>query len=397
MYEQCNIVCVYLPRFHWQMLMMRKAQLGACEQDILITTPAISRNKIRKIIETSPKIPNVLIGAPLYEALSNYPNALVMEADIPYSKKLVKNIINKLQDVVLNVEKSDSGHIFLDIDGLNRLYGDDSNIVRLISNSVLSIIPNIDIRIGIGSSKWIAQMAASLSKKGRAYKVSGNPKNFLSRLSISTLPISQNLMERLQSFGLETMGEIASLTKESISAQFGKEGAKAWDLSNGIDEGYLLSYQSEKDVSEFLEFPHPTVNIFTILAAIDRLLSIAYSRPILRNRYVRRCLIESRITGLNTWVVRTAFKEPAGSKDYALFALKSKLDTLQIPGPLMDIKLTLSGLVSDVSRQESIWPELQRSKDLSQTLEQLQDRIGKPPPIYRFEKLNPKSNHDFRF
>ncbi len=198
-------------------------------------------------------------------------------------------------------------------------------------------------------------------------------------------------MERLQSFGLETMGEIASLTKESISVQFGKEGAKAWNLSNGIDEGYLLPYQSEKDVSEFLEFPHPTVNILTILTAIDKLLSIAYSHPVLRNQYVRRCLIESRIHGLNTWIVRTAFKEPSGSKDYALFALKSKLNTLQIPGPLVDMKLTLSGLVSDVSRQESIWPELRRSNDLSQTLEQLRARIGEPPPIYRFETLNPKS------
>jgi hypothetical protein len=91
------------------------------------------------------------------------------------------------------------------------------------------------------------------------------------------------------------------------------------------------------------------------------------------------------------WTLEVVFKEPAGSKADALFAVKAKLDTVTMPGPLEDLRITLLELTGEPSRQESMWLDVQRQNDLSQAIAQLQERIGEPPPIYRVQELKPDS------
>ena len=386
-----SIACVLLPHFYWQAAAVRRPQLKAAEHRALITTPGASGDRTRTVLDTSPHISDVLPGMPLDQAMSRCPDAVIVEADLPRTREIFAGLADALQEIVPNIEESEAGRVFLEINGLEKLYGDDANIVRLISCAASSALTGLDMRIGIGPSKWLAQVAATRSRQGRAYKISGNPRRFLHRLPLTALPISLDLVERMQSFGLETLGDIANLPRGACHAQFGADGARAWDLANGIDEDPLVPRRSEETVSESLEFPDATVNLFTIVTGMESLLSRAYSRPALRNRYARRCLVESRVFQTAPWAMRVAFKEPAGSKSDALFAVKTKLDTVQVPGPLVDMKLTLEGLTGEAARQESMWLEVQRSNDLSQALAQLQERIGEPPPIYRVETIKPTS------
>ena len=91
------------------------------------------------------------------------------------------------------------------------------------------------------------------------------------------------------------------------------------------------------------------------------------------------------------WTMRVAFKEAAGSKTQALFGIKTKLDTVSIPGPLEDLRITLSGLTGESGRQESMWHEVRRSQQLQEAIGQLQARLGKAAPIYQIRELEPWS------
>jgi DNA polymerase-4/protein ImuB len=89
--------------------------------------------------------------------------------------------------------------------------------------------------------------------------------------------------------------------------------------------------------------------------------------------------------------MRVAFKDPVGNKNQALFAIKSKLDMAEIPGPLEDMRLTLSGITGEAGRQESMWKDVKRDNDLQETISQLRTRLRIAPPIYQVRELEPWS------
>ena len=138
-------------------------------------------------------------------------------------------------------------------------------------------------------------------------------------------------------------------------------------------------------------FPDATVSMPTIVTGIESLLSRSYSRPQLAQRYARQAVLEANVLRRPPWTMRVAFKEPAGDRSHALFGIKTRLDTLEIPGPLEDMRLTLSGLTGESGQQGSMWTEVRRSQQMQETISQLQARLGVAPPIYKVRELEPWS------
>jgi DNA polymerase-4/protein ImuB len=144
-------------------------------------------------------------------------------------------------------------------------------------------------------------------------------------------------------------------------------------------------------VSEFLAFPAPAITLHVILVAIETLLSRAFARPILRGRCVRTAAMEGSVLQKPPWTRRITFKEAVNSKDRAFFALKSLLDTVSLPGPLEDMKLTLSGLTGESGIQSSLFPDVRRQEQLREMMRQLEARLGRRPPIYQVRDIEPWS------
>jgi DNA polymerase-4/protein ImuB len=187
------------------------------------------------------------------------------------------------------------------------------------------------------------------------------------------------------------MGHIADIPRGPMEAQFGQAGGTAWDLANGIDDRPLMPKRSVLGVSEHLDFPDPTVSLATIVPAIESLLGRAYGRSQISRRFARQASIQSQVFQHAPWTMRVPFKDPAGNKTQALFAIKSKLDMAVIPGPLEDIRLTLSGITGEAGRQESMWKEVKRDENLQETISQLRTRLKMAPPIYQVRELEPWS------
>jgi DNA polymerase-4/protein ImuB len=252
-------------------------------------------------------------------------------------------------------------------------------------------VHGFDLRIGIGENKWLSYVAAAGSEHGRGRKVTGEPGRFMSRFQVDILPVPYESIQRLHGFGLHRMGDVAALPKGALQAQFGPEGARIWELANGMDGRPLVSRQQVEVVSEYLTFPDATANLSAILPAIESLLARAYTRPEMSRRFAREAALEAQVFRRSPWTLKVAFKEPAGSKNHALFAIKVKLDGIVLPGPLEDLRLTLGGLTGEAGRQESMWSEVRRGEQLQVAVRQLHARLGEPPPIYQVREMEPWS------
>ena len=84
-----------------------------------------------------------------------------------------------------------------------------------------------------------------------------------------------------------------------------------------------------------------------------------------------------------------------GSKEKALWVLKSRLDTVldtrALPGPLEDMKLTLAGFTGETGIQSSLFSDVRRREQLREMMHQLEALLGCKPPIYQVKDVEPWS------
>ena len=125
--------------------------------------------------------------------------------------------------------------------------------------------------------------------------------------------------------------------------------------------------------------------------ALSTLLGRAFARPEISGRYVRTATIESRVYRLPPWVEKFGFKEALGSRDRALFALKSRLDSVTLPGPLEDMKLTLAGFTGESGIQTNLFSDVRKQEQLKEMMRQLEVQLGCRPPIYQVKDIEPWS------
>ena len=80
-----------------------------------------------------------------------------------------------------------------------------------------------------------------------------------------------------------------------------------------------------------------------------------------------------------------------GSRDPALAVIKSALESVALPGPLEDMKLTLTGLTGESGIQANLFSDVRKQEQLRESIRQLRVRWGGQTPIYLARDLEPWS------
>ena len=400
--SQRSIACIRVPNFCWQVEVERLPSLKG-DRPVFVTSSALDlpetgfgdvigasndlRLSERIVLDSSPGADGVTAGMPLDVALSLHSDALLVQADVPFYASVFEKLLTSFERLVPAVEDAGPGVAYIDTGGLDRLYGDQAQVIGLLGE----VADGFDLRIGVGENRWQAYLASLVSKPHKAQRISGDSVRFAAGFSVDVLPVPYKTIQRLHDFGLHRLGDVAKLPQGPTEAQFGLAGRLIWRLSNGMDDRPLLPRKLIESVSEYLVFPDATVSIMTIVSAMESLLGRAFTRPQMARRYARKAHLQAQVFRKPPWVMDVAFKEPAGSKNHVMFSIKAKLDDIQFSGPLEDLRLTLTDLSAEPWRQESMWKEVQKEGNLQQAVAQLAARLGLAPPIYQVKELEPWS------
>lgn len=91
--------------------------------------------------------------------------------------------------------------------------------------------------IGVSASRIVATIAAQVDAPNTSLRIirSKQIRAFLAPLSLRLLPISSAVLERLHTFGLRTIGQLATLSSAALYQQFGDEGRAMFQLAHGQD------------------------------------------------------------------------------------------------------------------------------------------------------------------
>lgn len=378
-----KVACVFVEHFPFKIEFQENPIIGEYKAVIIFRRQG-SRSSV---IDVSPSLGSVGYGMPLQEAVARYPEATIVESDLGCYEREFDKLVEALSERSPVIERSALGRVYVGLDGLGDTYGGEEGLI----NSLMNAVPQyLYPRVGVSDGKFVAYLAALCATPGRAYKISGNLREVIAGFRVDVLPVSWQVKVRLRGFGLDTLGEIASLPSGAFEAQFGVEGRRLWKLARGLDDDPLIAEKLEAIISGTFSFGTSVSDLGPILMAVDNLLGNLFGRPDMKGRYVRLAQISGSVLNQVRWNRKVLFKTPLGDKAKAYSAIKAKLDGARLPGPLEDITVILSDLTSESGIQESLFLEMRKSDRLREVVAQLKTSQGSNP-ILQVKEIEPWS------
>ena len=198
-------------------------------------------------------------GMPLYKARQLCPNGIYLPVDMEKYLKVSRQIRDIFCDFTPLVEVVGCDEAFLDVTGARNLFGLPVEIAKKIKNRIFEKT-KLTCSAGISHNKFLAKLASGLEKPdGLVILTKEDVKGKLEKLPVTMLwgvgRVTQNELRRM---GIETIGELAKIPVEILTANFGKSGKIIHNLANGIDDDKVIPFSPPKSISREITFTEDT-------------------------------------------------------------------------------------------------------------------------------------------
>lgn len=343
----------------------------------------------------------VTIGTTLRRALALCPKAVFLPLEEGVVMAEAERLLEMLQLYSPVIEALGPGHVHMDVRGLPEMTGaDDETYLRDLYEAVASAT-GLPVRLA-GADTVFAAHAATIANSvhGSRFAISDaepvlvrpeGHREFLDSLPVEVLPVSPLMHTRLRLLGLERLGQIAELSFSAMQAQFGREGARAWELTQGQDDSRVVPRREELRLSEEIELPAPATLSEPLVIGTRALLTRVLGRPDMRGQTLRRLDWRLGLESGEQVTRRLVFREPTNDPARMLFVIKGKIERLQLASPAVSMGVTLSGLCSEYGHQGNLWQAgPRRQRELIEAVEQLTEREG-GPQVFRILEVQPWS------
>lgn len=301
-------------------------------------------------------------------------------------------ILDRLDDLSPRIEAVDRGVALLDITGLGPLLGDERRIAAKAVALARGIAP-LPVKAGVGDNRWLAVLAARLARSTRPDAPAAflaiparEAATALAPLPLDLLPADPDTRARFALFGLTAMGQLATLPRSAVGAQFGSAGERLQQLARGQDHRPLVPRRRPERVKASTPFEPPAEGITEIALALRRL--TAELCDVLRARHLApgRATLSLRLEDAPKITIELALPEPALEADWIARLLIGRLEqatrALQPQQVEDEPRITAIGLAFDrladpATRQlPAFEARVGRWEELRWSLERLTMRFG---------------------
>ena len=377
-----KIACMLLKHFPYKVETKRNP-------DLIKRPFVIVQNRGHKniVLDVSPVEANIIPGMSLQEATFISSDLVHIEADIKTYQKEFDDIFLDLSTKFPTIEACGLDCIYISIEGLNYVYGNDKNLIDTMLNNVHAYIQP---SIGISKGKFPAYLAALSAEPGAIFDTGNEVQTFLSKWPIDVLPVDNKTKHLLHSFGLDSLGKLGAHPLGPIQAQFGAIGKIIWLLAHGVDNRIIKPYVHEESFTECLRLSNPTSLIATLNITIDTLLRKLFSDPRIKGKYARLAFVKCILNNGDIWQRRILFKTPVGSSHDAISVIKSSLSTIKLSGLVEELCITLGKVGGGTGKQGSLFREMRKHSQITSAIEQIKISQGKNH-IYQMVEVEPWS------
>jgi len=183
------------------------------------------------------RVYGVHAGMPLFQAAALLPRDTVFlhgdHASYGSASKKVMEILHRFSPQVEAVSLDEA---YLDLTGCERHHRSWRDAATKIHRAVVEET-GLSISIGIGATRAVAKIAASLAKPSGVMEVArGEERAFLDALPIEHLPgVGPRMRRDLARFNLHTVGDLAAISEEVLEETFGRTGRTLSRRARGLE------------------------------------------------------------------------------------------------------------------------------------------------------------------
>lgn len=299
-------------------------------------------------------------------------------------------MLDRLDDLSPRIEAVDRGVALVDVTGLGPLLGDERRIAARAVALARGVAP-LPAKAGVGDNRWLAVLAARLARPQRpdapAAFLAIPPQGgaaALAPLPLDLLPADPATRARFALFGLTAMGQLATLPRSAVGAQFGSAGERLQQLARGRDPRPLIPRRRPERMTTRATFEPPAEGITEIALALRRLTGELCDALRARHLAPGRAVLTLRLEDAPKLYVELAFPEPALEPDWIARLLIGRLEqatrarqaTEEEPR-IVGIGLAFDHLADPATRQlPAFEARVGRWEELRWSLERLTMRFG---------------------
>jgi DNA polymerase-4/protein ImuB len=378
-------------------------------------TALLAPDTTRKLWQISPlaRHAGVKPGMTVSQAIGLCPTLRLIEPDPVHYDDCFARVLAALNEISPVIESGELGLAYVGTDGLEGIYGRPDRIIVAIREAVRPS-GRRTVRLGWGQGKFVAWVAASRSKPGEAVVEStGEAERFLASQPVAVLPLDSDTHRRLRQLGIRSLGSLAALPEEAVTAQFGAMGRRLWRLAAGhIAEPVEGSIAPEPIVAA-LTFFTPVGERELLAHALDQLITRALKHPRRigwRVHAVRlRADLESGQMDSDvgrgaaccaptnrSWLVNVLLKDPTADAGRIAAPLKTRLEQSPPTGAVERLVLEFTAFAPGTSELQLFARDAQaaaragQQRALQSAAREIRIRV-KRSPLYHIVEVQPWS------
>ena len=337
---------------------------------------------------------------PTSRALSLLPQLILVSDRHGNYSEFSDKVMAILDDTSPLVEKVSIDEAFLDVSDMQQ---SGKQIARSLQDRIRAEL-DLPCSIGVATNKLVAKVANDYGKSKSNSSTApcaitvvppGAEADFLAPLPVQALwGIGPKSAESLNSLGITTIGDLASMRDSDLSALLGKTAPEIRDRARGIDNSPISLEHEAKSVSNETTFAKDVADQPYLLEVLHQLSERVGSRMRISNVAGNTIQIKLRYADFST-ITRQVTLPVFTNQDSEIFTAAIALfNTHWSKGmPVRLLGVGVSGLGAPL-RQLDLWEKQDglREQQLLKAIDQLRERYGKNI-IQRAARIKPKKNN----
>ena len=284
------------------------------------------------------------------------------------------------------VESTCPGAVILDLAGTEKLLGPSRNATRNMIARASEI--GFELCIAMAANPDAAFLAArgfSVNSVSPIFIPTGEEAQRLASLPVNVLPISPEMLDILNSWGIRTFQSLAALPPVAIVERLGQEGLYLQKLARGEVDRPLLTIEQKAEFVASFEFDDPVETMESIFFILNRLLQ-ELCLKLLNSTLAAQ---ELRLTvGLEVRQIRHGEKEeeqyrhewklpvPTQDRNLLFGLVRLQLEKTTFSAPVRRLSLEIIPVKPRVAQENFFAPPSPEAEKLEITLERLRGVVG---------------------
>lgn len=398
--------CVWIPLFPLRCELTRRPQLT------IQPTALLHPYDPKRLWQVSPQAhrQGVKPGFTVSQAIGLCPALTLIEPDPVWYDERFAALLHQLHQVTPIIEPdSELGRAYLGVEGLERLYGPPERVIGAIvqaidrwsvdgaNDTTQTTTPLPTARLGWALGKFASWVAATRSRPGEFVILSeAEQPRFLAAQPLALLPLDSETQARLYRLGLKTLGDLAALPENAVTAQFGSN-AKLWRrLAAGELIEPVTGRELPQPITAEIDFPDPITDRVLLSRSLDRLVERALKSP--RRAGARVCTVRVRaeLEAGGSWMLEITLKDPSADRHRITAPFKTRLEQAPPNRPVQRLRVEFTSFAPGTVELQLFARDAQaaaragRRRALRAAAEQIKSRL-KRNALYHVIEVQPWS------